>query len=93
MYRAGIWDGKWTGKDGKTGIWGKKRENGTGFGANFPFSRPLPVFLQTSVWCRPICGVVLCYRLVAYHANFIWILVSAAPAVLGLIGIAMLPAQ
>jgi hypothetical protein len=41
-------DGKrW--KNGKTGIWGKRRENWTGFGANFPFSRPLPVFLQTSV--------------------------------------------
>jgi hypothetical protein len=41
-------DGKrW--KNGKTGIWAKIRENGTGFGANFPFSRPLHVFLQSSV--------------------------------------------
>jgi hypothetical protein len=28
MYRAGIWDGKWTGKDGKTG----KRDLGSKYG-------------------------------------------------------------
>jgi hypothetical protein len=36
-------------ENGKTGIWGKRRENGTGYGAIFLFSRPLPIFLQTSV--------------------------------------------
>jgi hypothetical protein len=49
MFWAGICDGK-RGENGKTGIWVKKRENGTGYGAIFPFSRPLPVFLQTSAW-------------------------------------------
>jgi hypothetical protein len=56
MYRSGIWDGKWTGKDGKTG----KRDLGSKDGkvgrdiyyeAIFPFSRPLPFFFKPVYVC------------------------------------------